>query len=88
MADVEANSGTQRAIYYRSKIGPQDETVRVLTDEYAKEPSDELRAKLDREVDILRYLMNSARGNPKNRARLAAEIAKRSVLNNAVVQPK
>ena len=86
MTNFETNSGTPGAVDYRSKIPPQAENVRRITDEFAKSPSDELREKLERETDLLHYYMNSAKGNPKNRARLAAETAKRSVLSKAVTQ--
>jgi len=88
MTNVETDPGTPGAVDYRSKIPPQAENVRRITDEFATSPSDDLREELERETERWRYYMNAAKGNPKNRARLAAEIAKRSVLNNAVVQPK
>lgn len=72
---------------YRSMIAPQDEVVEKLSKEYENSPSDEVRAKLERETDLLRYYINSAKGDPRSRARSAAEKAKQSVLGKAVTQP-
>lgn len=75
------------AVDYKSKIAPQDEVVEKLAKEFEKSPSDDVRAKLERETDLLRYYINSAKGDPKTRAKLAAEKAKKNILSKAVTQP-
>ncbi len=67
-------------------VKSQQETVEKLTAEYETSPSDALKYKLDRETDILRQLSNAEKENPKERARKAAEFAKRTALNRAVQQ--
>ena len=85
MADTEEKPGAPSVEDYRSKVRPQAENVQRIEDEFAKSPSDELREKLERETELWQYYMKAAQGDPKNRARQAAEIAKRSVRNKAVV---
>ncbi len=64
----------------------QRESVKKLADQYKNSPSDELKYKLDRETDILRHLSNSEKENPKERAKKAAEFAKKTALKRAVQQ--
>ncbi|HMJ07673.1 MAG TPA: hypothetical protein VK468_01630 [Pyrinomonadaceae bacterium] len=69
---------------YQDQIVPQEDAVKKLTDEYAVKPTPELKAKLVRETDLLRYLRNAAKGVPKDRAQKAVTRAKRFVLNKIV----
>ena len=59
---------------YQEQIGPQRKTVDALESEYAAKPSDELKSKLVRETDLLRYLENAAKGDPRDRAREAGPV--------------
>jgi hypothetical protein len=71
---------------YEEKIANQQEVVRKLAEEYKKTPSEELELKLNRETDLLRQMTNSATGNPKNRSKETAEVARTVALNRAVQQ--
>jgi hypothetical protein len=68
------------------KIADQTEAVKQLAEEYKKTPSEELELKLNRETDLLRQLTNSAIGNPKDRSRETAEVARAVALSRAVQQ--
>lgn len=69
---------------YQDQIGPQQKTVKDLQDEYAAKPSDELKAKLVRETDVLRHLENASKGFSAKRAKRAAVIAKKFVMSKIV----
>ena len=69
---------------YQEQIEPQRKKVESLESEYAAKPSEELKAKLVRESDLLRYLENAARGNPRDRAAAAAQAAKAFVLSKLI----
>lgn len=60
---------------YQDQIETQQKSVKKLGDEYAAKPSDELKAKLVRETDLLRHLENAAKGDPSQRAKRAATLA-------------
>ena len=66
------------------RIAKQTEVVKKLSDEYQKNPSDELKLKLDRATDVLRQISNTAKGNPLERAKKSAQFAEKSALNRAV----
>jgi hypothetical protein len=68
------------------KIADQTEAVKKLAEEYKKTPSEELELKLNRETDLLRQLINSEIGNPKERSRETAEVARTVALSRAVQQ--
>lgn len=76
----------KQPVNYEEKIGQQTEIVKKLEDSYKKNPSGDLELELTRETDLLRHYTNAAVGNPKERAKLAAEIAKTITLNRAVQQ--
>jgi len=61
--------------------------VAKLTDDYSKKPSADLKVQLDQKSDALLHLKNLAKGNPKERARQAAERARISTLSKAITQP-
>ena len=69
------------------KITKQQEVVNKLAEEFKKTPSEELELKLNRETDLLRQLTNSATGNPKDRSKETAEVARTVALSRAVMQP-
>ena len=69
---------------YQEQIGPQRKTLDALESEYAATPSEELKAKLVRETDLLRYLENAVKGDPRNRAASAAQAAKVFVLSKLI----
>lgn len=76
----------KQPVNYEEKIGQQTEIVKKLEDSYKKNPSADLELELTRETDLLRHYTNAAVGTPKERAKLAAEIAKTITLNRAVQQ--
>lgn len=61
---------------YTEQAAAQRETVKKLNDELSKNPSDEIRAKLIRESDLLAYLENASKGDPAGRAKRAARRAR------------
>ena len=71
---------------YEEKIAKQQEIVKTLAEEYKKTPSEELELKLNRETDLLRQMINSAAGNPKERSKETAEVARTVALSRAVQQ--
>jgi hypothetical protein len=71
---------------YEEKIERQKESVRRLEESFKKNPSADLRLDLDRETDRLRYYTNAAEGNPKERAKKTAELARTIALDKAVKQ--
>ena len=71
---------------YEEKIANQQEKVRKLNEEYKKTPSEELELKLNRETDLLRQMVNASTGNPKNRSKETAEVARMVALSRAVQQ--
>jgi hypothetical protein len=73
-------------VNYQEKIAQQTEIVKKLTASHKKNPSAETELELDRETDTLRHYETAAKGNPKERARLAAEFARTITLNRAVQQ--
>ena len=62
------------------------ESVKVLAEEFKKSPSPELELKLNRETDLLRHLTNSAIGDPKERSKETADVA-RIVAQSRAIQP-
>lgn len=73
---------------YEEKIAKQQEIVKKLAEEYKKTPSEELELKLNRETDLLRQMTNSATGNPKERSKETAEVARTVALSRAIQQVK
>lgn len=73
---------------YEEKIAKQKELVKELSEAYKKAPSPELELKLNRETDLLRQLINSAVGDPKNRSKETAEVARTVALSRAVMPIK
>lgn len=69
-----------------NKIAAQAELVDKLTEQYKAAPSDDLKLKLQRETDVLRYYSNEAQGNPKERSKAAYTLARAAALNRAVQQ--
>ena len=78
----------KQPVNYEEKIEQQAEVVNKLKDSYKKNPSAELELDLNREIDLLRHYENAAVGTPKERARIAAEMARSITLNKAVQQVK
>ena len=85
MPDVEERSDKHAELDYRNLMVSQENKVRQITDELGQKPSDDLRVNLVRETELLNHFVNATKGNPKHRAAVAAQIAKQSVLNKAVV---
>jgi len=69
---------------YQEQAAAQEAAVKKLNDEFAAKPSDELKAKIVRETDLLRYLKNAAKGEPMQRAKRAATRARKFVLGKVV----
>ena len=72
---------------YEERIAQQEATVKQLVADYEKTPSAELQAQLARKSDALLHLKNLAKGNPRARAKQAAENARVTTLSKAVTQP-
>lgn len=71
---------------YEEKIGKQQAIVKELTEEFKKNPSPELELRLNRETDFLRQLSNSSTGNPKDRSKETAEVARTVAISRAIQQ--
>ena len=82
------NSKTENnlPVDYEGKIRQQTEIVKKLEDSYKKNPSGDTELELAHEMDLLRHYTNAAVGNPRERAKLAAEIVGGVTLNRAVRQ--
>ncbi len=83
---MEKEIENKEPVNYEEKVGEQTDVVKKLEDSHKKNPSDESKLELSRETDQLRHYTNAAQGNPKERAKKAAEIAKKITLNRAVQQ--
>jgi hypothetical protein len=68
------------------QISQRQAVVDKLSDEYKKNPTPELKAELDRKSDTVLYLKNIAKGDPRQRAKRAAETARVATLDRAVKQ--
>ncbi len=82
--DIEEGSNSSG---YDEKIAGQQALLDDLKKEYEKDPSAELLLQVDRRQDIVLHLRNLAKGEPKQRAKAAAELARESVLANVIVRP-
>lgn len=80
------NTENNKPVNYEEKVGQQQEIVKKLEDSHKKNPSADLELEFTRETDLLRYYINAVKGNPRERAQQAAEIAKTITLNKAVQQ--
>lgn len=83
--DQDQTSPPAAAPNYAERIDQQKALVRDLEDRHGKKPSPELQLELRRKTDTLRHIENLAKGNPKERARKAAETAKLYTLSKAIV---
>jgi hypothetical protein len=68
------------------QIAQRQAVVDKLSDEYEKNPTPELKADLERKTDTVLYLKNIAKGDPRERAKRAAETARVNTLDRAVKQ--
>lgn len=73
-------------VNYTEKVAQQEEAVKKAAESHAKSASADSALNLDRETDLLRHYVNAEKENPKERAKSAAELAKRIMLNRAVGQ--
>ncbi len=73
-------------VNYEERIAKQEASVKKTGDEFEKNPSDDLQLELNRKTDELRHLTNAAKGNPKERAKQAAETARSVTLGRAIQQ--
>ncbi len=73
-------------VSYEERIARQEALVKKSGEEFEKKPSADLQLELNRKTDELRHLTNAAQGNPKERARQAAETARSVALNRAIQQ--
>ena len=76
-------TSTPAAMDHYKKIPEQQQVVAKLEERIGKEPSDALSLELDREKDRLRFYTNASKGNPKRRAKEAAEDARDTALSRA-----
>lgn len=79
---------SKKSVDYESKVAEQEVLVKKLAEEYQKNPSTDLQRKLTQETDLLRHYSNASKGDPKSRAKQAAETARRVTINKAVQQIK
>ena len=68
---------------YEERIAQQQAVVAEVVERYQKNPSPELKLEMRRKTDTLRHIQHLAKGKPNERARQAAEIAKKSALRKA-----
>lgn len=68
------------------QISQRQAVVDKLNEEYKKNPTPELKADLKRKTDTLLYLKNIAKGDPRERAKRAAETARVATLDRAIKQ--
>lgn len=68
------------------RIKRQQADVDKLKGAVDESPSSELKWELNREIDRLRHMINSTKGNPKERSDQSAERARIITLNRAVQQ--
>jgi hypothetical protein len=68
------------------RIAQWETAVSKLADEYKAKPGPELLAQLNRKKDTLMHLKNMAKGDPRERARRAAETARKLTLDRAIKQ--
>lgn len=68
------------------QISQRQAVVEKLAAEYKKTPTPEIKADLERKTDTILYLKNIAKGDPRERARRAAETARVATLDRAVKQ--
>jgi hypothetical protein len=69
---------------YQEKIRQQTEVAEKAADEYEKNPTAAATLEFDRALDLLFHYFNAQKGNPLARAQIAAELARRIVLNGAI----
>lgn len=86
MENEKPKTENNQPLDYEEKTRQQTEIVKKLEDSYKKNPSGDLELELTRETDLLRHYTNAAVGNPRERAKLAAEIVGAITLNRAVQQ--
>jgi len=79
-------SDNKEPVNWTEKIKNQNDSVKKLDESFKKNPSDELRLELDRETDTLRHYTNAANGNPKERAKATADLARKITLDKAIQQ--
>ena len=72
---------------YSEKISAQEKVVEQLRKEFDKSPSPELAIQLSRKRDTVAHLKSLEKGDPRNRAKRAANVARESVLSKAITQP-
>jgi hypothetical protein len=68
------------------RIAQWEEQVSKLRREYEARPTPESQKELQRKFDTLLHLKNIAKGDPGERARRVAEIARRLTLDKAIKQ--
>lgn len=68
------------------QVSQRQAVVDELAVEYKKNPTPELKADLERKTDTILYLKNIAKGDPRERAKRAAETARVATLDRAVKQ--
>ena len=69
---------------YAEKIAKLEASVKELSEQYKKKPSDETRQALARRGDALLHVKNLSKGDPKARAERAAAKAREYVRSIAI----
>jgi hypothetical protein len=81
------NPAAQARPNYAERVEQQQAVVDALAADYKKKPTPELKEQLLRKTDTLLHLKSLAKGNPKERARQAANKALIFTLGKAVATP-
>lgn len=68
------------------RIAQWEAAAAKLAEEYKAKPGPELLGQLQRKTDTVLHLKNMAKGDPRERARRAAETARRLTLDKAIKQ--
>ena len=90
MNDVQKDQVVEQvpvASGYSEKISAQMKAVDQLNKEFERSPTPELALQLSRRRDTVAHLKSLEKGDPRNRAKRAANVARDSVLSKAITQP-
>ena len=79
--------GEKASAGYEEKIASQQALLDDLKKDYQKNPSARQKLLIDRRQDTVLHLQTLAKGDPKKRAKEAADKARRSTITKAITQP-
>jgi hypothetical protein len=85
---TKSDDGGEAAVSpFAERIAGQQAIVDDLQKEFEKKPSPEIELQINRKRDTVLHLKNLAKGDPRARAKAAAEVAKAAVLSKAITRP-